>query len=52
MDLCLVAAKTLGSRVANWWKERVIWDLEGMKAAAREVEHIEGEENTEMTETN
>ena len=51
MDLCLAAKRRPGPRVEMRWREQEGLDLEGMRAAAREAEETEGEEETDGTET-
>ena len=44
MELCLAAAWSPGSRVANRWWEQDRFELEGMRKAARNSEWMEGED--------
>ena len=51
VDLCLVAKLSPGPRVTMRWLEQESLDLEGIRAAAQEAERMEGEEDTDGTET-
>ena len=51
MDLCLVAEKRPGSRVANRWWEKEGLDVVGMRTADQEAEQTKGEEDTYGTKT-
>ena len=47
MDLCLAAARSMGSMVSNkWWNQDGL-ESEGMRTTAWEAEQIEREEETE-----
>ena len=47
IDLCLVAKRRPGPRVATRWWEKEILDLEGMQTAAWEEDQMEGVEGIE-----
>ena len=51
MNLCLAAKRRPGPRVELWLWEQQGLDLEGMRTAAWEAEHVEGVEETDSTET-
>ena len=51
MDLCLAANQRPGPRVEMWWWEQEGMNLEGMQTAAQEADRMEGEEETDRTET-
>ena len=51
IDLCLAEKWKLGPRVSMWWWEQEGLDLEGMRTAAQEAEQMEGEEETDGTDT-
>ena len=51
MDLCLAVKRRPGPRVAmRWWEQEGMY-LEGMQTASREADQMEGEEDTDGTET-
>ena len=51
MDLCLAEKWKTGKRVEmRWWEQEGLY-LEGMRTAALEAEHTEGEEHRDGKET-
>ena len=50
-ELYLAAKRRPGTRVSMWWWEQEGLDLEGMRMAAQEAEQMEGEEETDGTDT-
>ena len=51
MDLCLEVDHMMVPRVTKWWWDKDGFDVEGMWKAAWEAEQMEGEEETDGTET-
>ena len=51
IDICLAAKRRPGPRVAMRWWEQEGLDFEGMGRADQEAEQMEGEEETDGTET-
>ena len=50
-ELYLAAKRRPGTRVSIWWWEQEGLDLEEMRTAAQEAEQMEGEEETDGTDT-
>ena len=51
VELCLAVEQRPGQSVSNRWWEQDRVDVEGMRTAAWEAKQMEGEEETDSTET-